>query len=148
MSLMIINRQKTVALDRKTIRALVSALLAEHDAAGSDLSLTFAADAYVHALNRDYRGIDKPTDVLSFAMRDGGDSRAEGEEIVLGDVVISVDRAAVQARRFKRTVERELLKLVAHGVLHLLGYDHPTEKRRIEMRRIENRHVRGAVEGR
>jgi probable rRNA maturation factor len=148
MSLSILNKQKTVALDRKTIRTLVAALLAEHDVAGADLSLTFADDEYVHALNRDYRGIDRPTDVLSFAMRDGGDSRDEGEELVLGDVVISVDRAAVQARRSRRTVDREILKLVAHGVLHLLGYDHPTEKRRVEMRRIENHHVRAAVAGR
>ena len=148
MPLTILNKQKTVALDRKTIRALVVALLKEHEAAGADLTLTFADDEYVHELNRDYRGIDKPTDVLSFAMRDGGDERDEGEELVLGDVVISVDRAAVQSRRFKRTVDREILKLVSHGVLHLLGYDHPTEKRRTEMRRIENRHVRAAAERR
>lgn len=145
MSLTIINKQKAVPLDRKTIRSLIKALLSEHDAAGADLTLTFAADEYVHGLNRNYRGIDKPTDVLSFAMRDGGNRRDEGEELVLGDVVISVDRAAVQSRRFKRTVDREILKLVAHGVLHLLGYDHPNENRRTEMRRVENRHVRAAA---
>ena len=148
MPLKIINKQKTVVLDRKTIRALINALLKEHDAAGADLTLTFADDKHVHDLNRDYRGIDKPTDVLSFAMCDGGDERDEGEELVLGDVIISVDRAAVQSRRFKRTVDREILKLVAHGVLHLLGYDHPTDARLAEMRRIENRHVRSAVGGR
>ncbi len=146
MPLTIINKQKTVELDRKTIRSLIKALLSEHDVAGADLTLTFAADDYVHELNRDYRGIDKPTDVLSFAMRDGGDAREEDEELVLGDIVISVDRAAVQSRRFRRTVDREILKLVAHGTLHLLGYDHPNEKRIAEMRRIENRHVRAAVD--
>jgi len=146
MPLTIINKQKTVELDRKTIRSLIKALLTEYDAAGADLTLTFADDEYVHGLNREYRGIDKPTDVLSFAMRDGGDARDEGEELVLGDVVISVDRAAVQSRRFRRTVDREILKLVAHGTLHLLGYDHPNETRIAEMRRIENRHVRAAVD--
>ncbi len=148
MPLTIISKQKTVELDRKTIRSLVKALLSEHDARGADLTVTFADDEYVHGLNREYRGIDKPTDVLSFVMSDGGDARDEGEELVLGDVVISVDRAAVQSRRFRRTIDREILKLVAHGVLHLLGYDHPNEKRIAEMRRIENRHVRAAVDGR
>ena len=147
MPLTIINKQKTVELDRKTIRALIKALLSEHDVAGADLTLTFADDTYVHELNLEYRGIDKPTDVLSFAMGDGGNARNEGEELVLGDIVISVDRAAVQSRRFRRTVNREILKLVAHGVLHLVGYDHPNEKRVAEMRRIENRHVRAAVDG-
>ncbi len=147
MPLTIINKQKTVELDRKTIRALIKALLSEHDVVGADLTLTFADDTYVHELNLEYRGIDKPTDVLSFAMGDGGNARNEGEELVLGDIVISVDRAAVQSRRFRRTVNREILKLVAHGVLHLLGYDHPNEKRVAEMRRIENRHVRAAVDG-
>jgi probable rRNA maturation factor len=147
MSLSIVNSQRAVKLDRVAVRALVKSLLVEHGAAGADLSITFADDAHVRELNRDYRGIDKPTDVLAFAMRDGGDHRAEGEELVLGDVVVSVDRAAVQARRFKRTVDREILKLVAHGVLHLLGYDHPNEKRLGDMRRVENRHVRAVVDG-
>jgi len=80
MPLTIINKQKTVELDRRTIRSLIEALLSEHDAAGADVTLTFADDAYVHDLNREYRGIDRPTDVLSFAMRDGGDVRDEGEE--------------------------------------------------------------------
>jgi len=145
MSLKIISKQKTVSVDRKTVRALVAAILDEHDVSGADLTITFASDPYVHELNRDYRGIDKPTDVLSFVMQEGEGELDEGEELVLGDIVISVDRAAVQSRRFKRTVDREMLKLVAHGVLHLLGYDHPSEKRRLEMRRIENRHVRAAV---
>jgi len=145
MPVTIINKQTTVALDRKTIRSLIKALLSGHDVVGADLTLTFADDEYVHDLNREYRGIDKPTDVLSFAMRDGGDRRDDGEELVLGDVIISVDRATVQSRRFKRTVDREILKLVAHGVLHLLGYDHPTEKRQLEMRRVENRYVREAA---
>lgn len=142
MPLTIINKQETVNLDRKAVRALVGAILEEHDAAEADLSLTFADDAHLHGLNSEFRGIDKPTDVLAFAMRDGDDNRDEGEELVLGDVVISVDRATVQARQFKRTVDRELLKLVAHGVLHLLGHDHPTTKRRDAMRRLENRLVR------
>jgi probable rRNA maturation factor len=107
MSLSIVNSQRAVKLDRVAVRALVKSLLVEHGAAGADLSITFADDAHVRELNRDYRGIDKPTDVLAFAMRDGGDHRAEGEELVLGDVVVSVDRAAVQARRFKRTVDRD-----------------------------------------
>ncbi len=142
MALKIVNRQRTVPLDRKAIRRIVDAILAEHDAAGADVSVVFARDPYVHELNRDYRGVDRPTDVLAFAMREGGSPRAEEEELVLGDIVISVDRAAAQSRRFKRTIDREILKLVAHGLLHLLGYDHPNAECAREMRRIENRHVR------
>lgn len=147
MALKIINRQRRFALDRKAIRAVVKSLLGEHGAAGADLTLTFATDARLHELNRDYRGIDRPTDVLSFVMQEGEGEPDEGEELVLGDIFISVDRAAVQSRRFRRTVNRELLKLTAHGVLHLLGHEHNTEKRRRDMMRTENRHVRAAVKG-
>jgi probable rRNA maturation factor len=147
----IIDKQRTVKIDRRSVRRLVGRILADHGCEG-DLSIVFGNDEFVRELNRAYREVDRPTDVLAFAMRDvvapGELALVEGPDGVLGDVVISVDRAAVQARRFRRTVQHELLKLVAHGVLHLLGHDHERADERREMRRIENRYVRDALAGR
>lgn len=135
-----------MTIDRASIRRLVRLILEDHDRADSDLSVLFAADPYVHSLNLEYRGVDRPTDVLAFAMseaaRSEGPVTIQAAEDVLGDVVISVDRAAAQARRYRRTLEREILKLVAHGVLHLLGHDHEKEDERRVMRRLENRYLR------
>lgn len=143
MALSILNRQRRLKVDTPAVRRLVSAILDEHGAADADVAVVFTRDARIHYLNLAYRGIDAPTDVLSFSMtvEKGGEERAE---TVLGDVVISVDRAVAQAERYRRPVEREILKLVAHGVLHLLGYEHATTKDRDRMRRIENRHVAAA----
>jgi len=130
-------------VERVAIRRLVSTILCEHEHTDADVTVTFTDDATIHELNRDYRHVDRPTDVLAFALTEGEpESASEETEEVLGDVVISLDRAAVQARRYRRTLERELLKLTAHGVLHLLGYDHARSGERAEMRRLENRHVR------
>jgi len=124
----------------------VRRILEDHGCAGSDLTVVFAADAYVHELNLKYRGVDRPTDVLAFAMteiaRSEGPVSTDEAERVLGDVVISVDRAGAQAVRYRRTLDREILKLVTHGVLHLLGHDHEREDERRAMRRLENRYLR------
>jgi probable rRNA maturation factor len=145
----IIDKQKSVKIDRRAVRRLVGRILADHSCEGGDLSIVFAGDEFVRELNLAYRKADRPTDVLAFAMRDaiGPDEEGlvKGPESVLGDVVISVDRAAVQARRYRRTVEHELLKLVAHGVLHLLGRDHERADEGREMRRLENRYAREAL---
>jgi len=144
MPLKIVTR-KGARVDKRAVRRLANAILEEHGHLRSDLSVTFTDDSEVRELNRAYRGVDRPTDVLAFEFGSPDDVPGDAET-VLGDVVISVDRAAVQARRFRRTVDREILKLTAHGVLHLLGYEHATDDERSEMRRIENRHVRAAIE--
>lgn len=104
-----------------------------------EVALSFVDDAAIHQLNRDYRGVDKPTDVLSFAMQENGDGEpdivfeveSEDEEEpfgnMLGDVIISVPRAIAQSEDYGHSVERELGFLFAHGFLHLLGYDHQDE---------------------
>ena len=151
MAIEIISKQRVIKIDRRSVRRLVKKILQDHLHSDSDLSIVFADDAFVRELNLAYRKVDRPTDVLAFAMRNvvAPGERAElgGPESVLGDVVISVDRARVQARRFRRTVEHELLKLVAHGVLHLLGFDHERAEGRREMRKLENRYAREAVGG-
>lgn len=92
---------------------------------GAELSVLLCDDATIHELNRDYRGKDRPTDVLAFAMREGEGGGLHPD--VLGDVVISIDTARRQAREHGVTIVAEATFLLAHGLLHLLGYDHQTE---------------------
>lgn len=100
----------------------------------AELSVLLCDDATIHELNRDYRGKDRPTDVLAFAMREGEGGGLHPD--LLGDVVISMDTARRQAGEHGRTVVFETTFLLAHGLLHLLGYDHqsPEEDRRMRAR--------------
>lgn len=100
----------------------------------AELSILLCDDATIHALNRDYRKKDKPTDVLAFAMREGPYAELAGD--MLGDVIVSLDTAARQAAEKKVPLDREITMLVAHGLLHLLGFDHGT---RTEQRRMTAR---------
>ena len=108
----------------------------------TEVSLVLASDEYIHALNREYRGIDSSTDVLSFALNEGEEPVViDGpEEVLLGDIIISLDTAIRQATEYGHSLERELAYLTVHGILHLLGYDHMTEEEKQEMRR-EEEHV-------
>jgi probable rRNA maturation factor len=106
-------------------------VLADLDVAG-ELSVLLVGDAEMHQLNHTYRSVDRPTDVLAFALREGED--AELHPQVLGDVVISLDTAARQAARRSAPLADEVRTLLVHGILHLLGYDHersPAEARRM-----------------
>lgn len=85
----------------------------------SELSVLITDDEEIKELNRTYRGKDRSTDVLSFPMGD----RIEGR-VILGDVVISLDTAQKQARKLRHSLEEEVERLLVHGILHLLGYDH------------------------
>ncbi len=96
----------------------------------AEISLTFTDNEGIRAINAEYRGIDRATDVLSFPMLDFSDDEADaefetdGEMVMLGDIVISAERAAEQAAELNHSLRRELAFLTAHSVLHLLGYDH------------------------
>ena len=100
-----------------------------------EVSVTLTNNEYIHTLNREYRGIDRPTDVLSFALNESEEPEVEdGPDVnVLGDLVISVERAKEQAADYGHSVKREIAFLTVHGMLHLLGYDHMEEEDRIEM---------------
>lgn len=100
----------------------------------AELSLLLVSDPVMRTLNRDWRGKDRPTDVLSFAQREG-DGGAPGQ--LLGDVVISVDTARRQAAERGDSLLRESERLLIHGVLHLLGYDHEVSVQ--EARRMQRR---------
>lgn len=119
-------------------RALVAAtrtLLRELGEEDADLSLTLVDDATIRALNKRYRNKDKATDVLSFPQR-GGESVPES---LLGDVVISVERARMQAAAYRAPLQRELERLLIHGLLHLLGHDHHESAERKRMEAQERR---------
>jgi probable rRNA maturation factor len=103
----------------------------------AEVSVTFVDNEKIREINRDYRGKDKPTDVISFALEEMGDEEVEivGAEIppVLGDIIISVPKAREQAEEYGHSFMRELGFLAVHGFLHLLGYDHETEEEEKEM---------------
>ena len=120
-------------LEREVARMVKAA--AKHDGRKDyEVGLRLTTDREIHALNRDYRHKDKPTDVLAFAMREGEGGSLHEE--LLGDVIISTDTAARQAREHGRTLDAEVTMLLAHGLLHLLGMDHrdDVEERRMTAR--------------
>ena len=94
----------------------------------SYLSVTIVDNAYIHEINKTYRHIDRPTDVISFAFLDDNPKRDElfksGQMVVLGEIYISFEKAQEQALSYGHSLDRELKFLFVHGLLHLLGYDH------------------------
>lgn len=100
-----------------------------------EVSVTLTDNAYIHTLNCQYRGIDRPTDVLSFALNESEEPEIDGglDVNVLGDLIISVERAEEQAADYGHSVRREMAFLTVHGMLHLLGYDHMEDEERAEM---------------
>ena len=103
-----------------------------------EISVTFVDLDEIHELNKQYRGVDKPTDVLSFPQFDDLEEEIpEVCEICLGDVVICEQKAREQAEEFGHSFERELVYLITHSVLHLLGYDHMEDDEKKAMRERE-----------
>ncbi|NTW05777.1 MAG: rRNA maturation RNase YbeY [Peptococcaceae bacterium] len=90
----------------------------------AEISLLITDDFHIHQLNKEYRGVDSPTDVLSFAQNEGEEMPDFGEEEMLGDVVISLPAAVRQGQEYGHGLKRELSYLAVHGILHLMGYDH------------------------
>ena len=132
--------------DVDAVRRAVLTVGRLYGALDAEVSVTLTNDAHIHALNRDYRGVDRPTDVLSFALTESEEPEifdAPGG-VVLGDLVISLERAAAQAETYGHSFLRELSFLTVHGMLHLLGYDHIEEEERLEMEE-EQRHVMDAL---
>lgn len=111
-------------------------LSAAADAVGQfgEVSVSLVSDEEIHSLNRDYRGVDRPTDVLSFSMLEGSDVEV-GAPLpqLLGDIVISGPTALSQAQEYRHSVKRELAFLLVHGFLHLVGYDHQTAEDEAKM---------------
>ncbi|TQR97221.1 rRNA maturation RNase YbeY [Paenibacillus ottowii] len=142
------NEQNDMEINESLITLLNTLLEQAGKAEGitdGEVALTFVNDDQIHELNRDYRGIDRPTDVLSFAMKETLDKELEiiyepTEENplnnvpdVLGDIIISVQTAQAQSEEYGHSIEREIGFLFVHGFLHLLGYDHQDDASEAEM---------------
>lgn len=124
------NKQKAVKIPtglRMLVRRCCNAVLRMENFEGpAEISVTFSDNAQIHELNKQYRSKDAATDVLSFPMGENGvyDVDHTTGAKILGDVVISMEKAVEQADRYGHSLEREVGYLTAHSVLHLLGYDH------------------------
>lgn len=124
------NNQKEVKIPtgvRMLVRRCCHAVLVQENFEGSaEISVTFVNDAQIQELNKQHRNIDKATDVLSFPLGENGeyDVNLETGAKVLGDIVISMERAVAQAEEYGHQLQREVAFLTVHSMLHLLGYDH------------------------
>ncbi len=111
----------------------------------TEVDITIVDDEEIHQLNRDYRNVDRPTDVLSFALDEDDEDEPElleGQLHLLGDIIISAETATRQAEEFGHGLEREIVYLAVHGLLHLLGYDHMVEEDKVIMRAKEEEALR------
>lgn len=125
---LVISRQRKHAISGSKVRKFLSTVVPALGVGEASFSVVFITDDMIRRYNRDYRGFDKPTDVLSF----------RGDDGYLGDILISSETAYNQARKSRTlTFETNVYRLVLHGLLHLMGYDHETDKG--EMRAIERR---------
>jgi probable rRNA maturation factor len=139
----IVNRQKSVKIPiglRLMVRRGCGAALKLEGLKGSyEVNVTFVDNEYLRSLNKQYRGKDEETDVLSFSMGEDGkyDVNMENGAKMLGDVVVSLEMAEKQSKAYSGNFQKEVVSLVVHGILHLIGYDH--EKNKIEYARQSER---------
>jgi len=122
MKIQIGNQQKRIKIDKRKIRVKVTKLLKLLDCGNKEISITFVDDETIQRINQQYLSKDRPTNVISFSLQEGefGDMNPE----ILGDVVISVDTARQDAEKGHFSFDEEILFLIIHGLLHLLGYNH------------------------
>ncbi len=116
---------------RLLIRRAIRASIAAMGGGNHEVSVLITDNAGIRELNRTYRQIDRETDVLSFPMEDDG--------LLLGDIVLSLEKAYAQAEEYGHSPAREMGFLTVHSMLHLYGYDHMEEEERVEMRRMEEK---------
>lgn len=108
-------------------KVLYSAMEKEH-LENTSFNLIIVDNNYIHELNKNYRGIDRETDVITFALEDEDTVIIPDDERILGDIYISLDKAKAQAEEYRHSFLRELSFLAVHGFYHLLGYDHQTKE--------------------
>lgn len=140
-----INISKCRFLDKAKLKYIVRFILKHIGVHDADISVVFVNDSEIRRLNSFYRRCNRVTDVLSFSMKEGkclfvktvNDKRLEGYSSILGDVVISVDRARQQARIFNSTFKKEIYLYIIHGVLHLAGYRDERPLSKSKMRKKE-----------
>lgn len=139
MEILIQNRQNKVEwpaeLEKLLEQAAEEVLTTEGYSLTGELGIALVDDEEIREYNRAYRGVDSPTDVLSFSQSEGdGPYESPTGEYLLGDIVISLERAVQQAEEYGHSLARELTYLLVHGLYHLLGYDHDTPEGKEKMR--------------
>ena len=149
MEIIITNEPETLAVPdglEDAVRLAATKVAELYALLNAEVSVTLTDDEHIHELNKQYRGVDRPTDVLSFALAESEEPEVEGgpETEVLGDLVLSVERVAAQAEEYGHSLKREAAFLTVHGMLHLLGYDHIEDADREEMER-EQRTIMNAL---
>lgn len=127
----VVNRQRKVRVDPDRWLSFSEKALSAIRNKSGHATIAFVSNRQIKELNRRFRGIDKATDVLSFPAGD----ETSGEIANLGDIAISLERATIQAKENQATLDEEIAQLILHGLLHLCGYDHETDKG--EMNRLE-----------
>ena len=134
------RRRGLPAVDRRLLRARARVVLREIERADRELAISLVDDPEIRALNAAWRGRDAATDVLAFSLEEGPHPDRSGP--LLGDVVIGIETAARQARACRRGLDDEVARLLVHGALHLVGYDHVRALEARRMRAAERRVLR------
>ena len=127
------NSQKKIKANLSWLKGWAKEVLSILELSDAELSILLVSDHHMKELNQNYRGISQPTDVLSFSMNEGEFKNLHPQ--LLGDIVISLETASQQARERGHSLEQEVCLLLAHGILHLLGYDHeesPEKRKEME----------------
>jgi probable rRNA maturation factor len=135
MDVQILNRQRKLPLQAPKWKLKTTKILSALGCTDREVSVVFVSDRKIRELNRDFRQMDKPTDVLSFAA-DEGETPFPGNP-VLGDVIISIETAERQSHDIGHSLDDEINRLLIHGLLHLLGYDHMQAEERKKMKAKE-----------
>ena len=141
MDLILDDRQDKLEVSEELIEKIKDIIIECLDYEGYDdnyeVSLSFVDNKEIHELKREYRGVDRVTDVLSFPLLSDDFEDVELEEESLGDIVVSLERALEQSIEYNHSFEREVCFLICHSMFHLLGYDHDTDENTKEMREKE-----------
>ena len=137
MTVMITNEQDKIEIpadwEAKINEVAAICLREEQIPEEAEVDLLFVDNDAIREMNREYRDKDSATDVLSFPMYEADEEIDDEEEILFGDIVISLERAEEQRQEYGHSLEREVMYLLVHGLLHLAGYDHMEEEERAEM---------------
>ena len=147
METMIINQQNKINYGKEQQQVIISVCNTVAKIVrlpkNTEVSIMIVDNSYIQELNFIYRQQNRPTDVLSFAMNELSDDEPDydsSEELnILGDIVLSLEQASLQSNEYGHSLERELGYLVAHGMLHLMGYDHETDEEARVMRSLEEK---------
>lgn len=145
----LINRVKKIRVNEKKIQSIVAVMLDVLKYADFDIGILFTTNRSIRILNREYRQKDKPTDVLSFPFHPdlvpGSRIKAQSsDDKNLGDIIISLEYLKKDCSRWERSFDDHLIVILAHGIAHLLNYDHQTDEEYEQMQKVERRLLKAA----